>query len=91
MSRTWPAARAFVLGDAGNGVITDEFLQNQLDNWNFDPHVPRFIPALDQPFDRAHVRRPLPGGRGLLPERALRAVHDAPSTAAAAGRRSSTR
>ncbi len=51
MSRTWPAARSFVLADAGNGVITDEFLHGPLSNWNFDPHIPRFIPALDKPFE----------------------------------------
>ena len=51
MSRTWPAARSFVLADAGNGVITDDFLHNELANWNFDPHIPRFIPALDKPFE----------------------------------------
>jgi hypothetical protein len=51
MSRTYPAARAFVLGDAGNGVITDDFLHNELAHWNFDPHIPRFIPALNKPFE----------------------------------------
>ena len=62
MSRTYPAARAFVLGDAGNGVITDDFLHNELAHWNFDPHMPRFIPALDKPFSEIKSEDIWPAG-----------------------------
>jgi hypothetical protein len=67
MSRTWPAARAFVLADAGNGVITDDFLHGPLSNWNFDPHIPRFIPALDKPFDQITSADIWPAGAGYFP------------------------
>jgi hypothetical protein len=68
MHRTWPAARAFVLGDAGNGVITTDFQQNYLGNWNFDPHVPRFIPALDQPFADIEFGELYPAAAGFFPD-----------------------
>jgi len=66
MSRTYPAARAFVLGDAGNGVITDDFLHNELAHWNFDPHIPRFIPALDKPFADIKSEDIWPAGAGYF-------------------------
>jgi hypothetical protein len=67
MSRTWPGARAFVLADAGNGVITDDFLHGDLSNWNFDPHIPRFIPALDKPFDQITSSDIWPAAAGYFP------------------------
>lgn len=48
--QAWPPARFYVLGDAGNGVITDDFLHNELAKWGFDPHIPRHIPALNKPL-----------------------------------------
>lgn len=36
----WPASQIHVLADAGNGVITDDFLQNQFGNWNFVTNLP---------------------------------------------------
>jgi hypothetical protein len=38
-----------VVGDAGIGVVTDDFLHNELANWNIAEHLPRWIPALDRP------------------------------------------
>jgi hypothetical protein len=67
MTRTWPAARAFVLGDAGNGVITDEFLQGPLNNWNFDAHLPRFVPALDQPLTDLQFGEVYPAAADFFP------------------------
>lgn len=37
----WPAATIRVLGDAGNGVITADFLQNEFPNWNFTANLPK--------------------------------------------------
>ena len=36
----WPASQIHVLGDAGNGVITPDFLQNEFGNWNFVANLP---------------------------------------------------
>lgn len=40
LHEVWPASQFHVLADAGNGVITDEFLQNELAVWNFTPNLP---------------------------------------------------
>ena len=42
----WPAARFQVLADAGNGVITDEFLQNEFGHWDFQKNIPSDIPGV---------------------------------------------
>jgi hypothetical protein len=67
LSRTWPAARGFVLGDAGNGVITDDFLHGPLNNWNIDGHLPRFIPELDKPFSELTFGDVYPAGAKYFP------------------------
>ncbi|MBW1905823.1 MAG: hypothetical protein JRJ24_11040 [Deltaproteobacteria bacterium] len=36
----WPASQFHILGDAGNGVITTDFLQNEFSNWNFVENLP---------------------------------------------------
>jgi hypothetical protein len=45
LHETWPASRFSILGDAGNGVITPDFLQNEFENWNFTANVPDGIPG----------------------------------------------
>lgn len=42
----WPASRFSVLGDAGNGVITQDFLENEFSNWNFAANLPDDIPGV---------------------------------------------
>lgn len=42
----WPGSKFSVLGDAGNGVITPSFLQNEFNNWNFVAHLPAKIPGV---------------------------------------------
>lgn len=42
----WPASVFSVLGDAGNGVITPDFLANEFPTWNFIAHVPPAIPGV---------------------------------------------
>jgi hypothetical protein len=42
----WPHSKFTVLGDAGNGVITQEFLENEFENWNFAANLPDYIPGL---------------------------------------------
>jgi hypothetical protein len=40
LHEVWPASQMHILADAGNGVITDEFLQNEFSNWNFVANLP---------------------------------------------------
>jgi hypothetical protein len=42
----WPASHFDVLADAGNGVITQSFLDNYFPNWNFAGNLPPEIPEL---------------------------------------------
>lgn len=40
LHEVWPASQIHALGDAGNGVITTEFLNNEFSNWNFTTNLP---------------------------------------------------
>ena len=42
----WPASEFQVLADAGNGVITQSFLDNYFPTWNFAANIPADIPGL---------------------------------------------
>jgi len=46
LPRVWPASDVNVLGDAGNGVITPDFLLDEFNNWNFQANLPTDIPGL---------------------------------------------
>lgn len=46
----WPSSDFAVLGDAGNGVITEDFLQNDLAKWGIEKNLPDWIPGLDVPL-----------------------------------------
>ena len=46
LHEAWPASSFRVLGDASNGVITPEFLQNEFANWNFVANIPDDIPGV---------------------------------------------
>ncbi len=46
LAQTWPAARFHVLADAGNGVITQDFLRQYFPNWNFVGNLPPEFPEL---------------------------------------------
>jgi hypothetical protein len=47
----WPSAHFSVLADAGNGVVTQEFLETYFPNWNFEANLPPDIPELKQVLD----------------------------------------
>jgi hypothetical protein len=47
----YPSTDVAVLGDAGNGVITDDFLANDLAKWGIEQNLPSWIPALNVPID----------------------------------------
>ena len=44
--RIWPASHFDVLADAGNGVITQDFLDDDFPHWNFAGNLPSDIPGL---------------------------------------------
>jgi len=47
MEHAWPSSQFSVVGDAGNGVITNDFLVNDLNNWGLENNLPAWIPAFD--------------------------------------------
>jgi hypothetical protein len=48
LHETWPASDFQVLADAGNGVITPEFLELYFPNWNFIGNIPPEFPEIAQ-------------------------------------------
>jgi hypothetical protein len=40
LAEIWPASQIHVLADAGNGVITTDFLNDEFSNWNFVANLP---------------------------------------------------
>lgn len=46
----YPSTPFSVLGDGGNGVITESFLQNDLAKWGIEENLPDWIPGLDKPL-----------------------------------------
>ena len=52
LHRVWPTARFHVLADAGNGVVTQEFLQTYFPNWNF-------------PSDNSELKQAIDSGAGI--------------------------
>jgi pectinacetylesterase len=51
LQEVWPAAQFAVLADAGNGVITQNFLETYFPNWNFEANLPPEFPQLKQVID----------------------------------------
>lgn len=45
LHEVWPASQFHVLADAGNGVITQDFLRNELGNWSLEANLPQ-IPGV---------------------------------------------
>jgi hypothetical protein len=51
LEEVWPASQFQVLADAGNGVITQDFLDNEFSNWNFVanlPDIPGVVEAITE-------------------------------------------
>jgi Pectinacetylesterase len=42
----WPQSKFSVLADAGNGVITPDFIEDHFPTWNFVAHLPKNIPGV---------------------------------------------
>jgi hypothetical protein len=52
MSEAYPAASVNVMGDGGNGVITQEWLENQFANWGVEENLPDVPGIGDVPTDQ---------------------------------------
>ncbi len=50
--KVYPSSPFAVLGDAGNGVITQDFLQNDIANWGVTQTLPSWIPELAKPLSQ---------------------------------------
>jgi len=48
--RAYPSADFSVVGDAGNGVVTSDFLVNDLSNWGIQNNLPAWMPGLNVPL-----------------------------------------
>lgn len=53
VQKTYPEADCFLLSDAGNGVVTDDFLRKALDEWRLLENLPDWIPGLEELFSNA--------------------------------------
>lgn len=63
LHEVWPASRFHVLADAGNGVITQQFLDDFFPNWNFEANLPTDIPGL---LEVLHDGSGIPGYTKLI-------------------------
>ena len=54
LHEVWPNAHFHVLADAGNGVITQDFLDDHFPNWNFEANLPDDIPGLREVLRERH-------------------------------------
>ena len=46
LHETWPASHFQVLADAGNGVVTQQFIDDFFPNWNFIGNIPPDFPEI---------------------------------------------
>ena len=51
LQEVWPASQFHVLADAGNGVITRQFLDGPFSNWNFEANLPDDIPGIRESIE----------------------------------------
>jgi hypothetical protein len=46
IQEAYPLAQASVLGDAGNGIVTEEFQTYSINNWGVQDNLPDWIPGI---------------------------------------------
>jgi hypothetical protein len=63
LESVWPASHFNVLADAGNGVVTQQFLDDEFPHWNFEANLPSNIPGLT---DVLHNGTGIPGYTKLV-------------------------
>ena len=57
LHQVYPASDFAVMPDAGNGVITTDFLQNYFPNWGVDNNIPKYVPGLNVPFETLSIQQ----------------------------------
>lgn len=50
IQEAYPKSMAIMLGDAGFGVVTEDFHNSQIYNWGFTQNLPTWIPGFERPF-----------------------------------------
>ena len=55
IQEAYPDSEASVLGDAGFGVLTEDFHNTSINNWGIQQNLPNWIPGFDRPFSDAEM------------------------------------
>ena len=55
IQEAYPKSKVSILGDAGNGVITEDFHSLYINNWNIQANLPAWIPGLERPFSEYDI------------------------------------
>ena len=50
IQETYPKSKVSILGDAGNGVVSEDFQNIYINNWGIQDNLPAWIPGFDRPF-----------------------------------------
>jgi hypothetical protein len=50
IQEAYPKSKTSILGDAGFGVVTEDFHNNIINNWGFQQNLPAWIPGFEKPF-----------------------------------------
>jgi hypothetical protein len=64
----WPSSDFAVVGDAGNGVITQDFLENEISKWNVEANLPSWIPEFNVPIEELDASRLLSISANAYPQ-----------------------
>jgi hypothetical protein len=55
IQKTYPKSKVSILGDAGNGVVSEEFQISSIINWGIQDNLPAWIPGFDRPFSEYDI------------------------------------
>ena len=50
IQKVYPSSKVNMLGDAGSGVISEDFKTESINNWGFQSNLPVWISGFDRPF-----------------------------------------
>lgn len=50
IQEAYPESKASILGDAGFGVVSEDFHNNYINNWGIQQNLPHWIPGFKRPF-----------------------------------------
>ena len=76
LQELFPDAQFDVVGDGGNGVVTQDFLVNYLSTWGIEKHLPEEVPELDVPLGELDMSGVYEAIARAYPEGSLRDLHD---------------